>query len=1146
MSDYVAYINLEKDTDRRTFMESQFKKLSISAERISARGPNGENMDKVTGIDPRFNLKGDLTEIDTGPPQRKFELGLLCSHIEALRRFVKSDRDYGIILEDDATLPGSKINCKRIMDRAPPGAETVSLFSFPRDSKSIKNMKIANDNNRPFIKWTQHLFSSIAYVITREGAIRCLKACGATEPGRILCFNSYPVSDHLIYNTTATYVLSCPIVFPNENVNSTIHANHDDINAQFTKFQKEKEPCEIIKSFTRKSNLLFSSVGDNTTAPEKWRCADASYDIIQARYSGEITERDVFFNKAGKFQNLLRWVRENGTSIQYYDYVLILDDDIALSPEEISLLFQNAAKHNALVASPSFDSVAGKISPTLEIMENVPGSKLRRTNYVEVTAPLFERKTLEKFLNFYELHARILVGWGIDHLYRHLLWSPIKPFYIFDDVIAVNPRDEDKPKGKEAPREIDNLQSANDRRNAWYSVADKLNIPRHVNPFEVDSPRLQELNILEFLKNTEPVNNNKLLYLVNAKNETMTKEDYDNIWKHDGWIQADMGRVICTGPGWLADKKALVSVESADIPVMVLGGCVIFSGEVLSKLRDCKVSFKKIKEYTEKHGVNMVLSVLFRICGVIMKSVRCENKTHSSESSALYDIIDGLNKDVKVSVVTPTYKRKEFLEKLLECIKAQSVEHKEIEWVIFDDSPEINKDAENRTGIYSKLNFPYYYYWNSNWSRIGKKRNVINRLAIGDIIICFDDDDLHHPERIKHTVSKLNSNPQINIAGSTQSLLALKNNGIVQSKESNSAVIQYLDGTQEKKNSNLKVGDTISAKTATIYKIAGNKGQGFGLYHSTAGLMGYRRKYAIAHKFREDVSYAEESHFTNKFKEPLVQLDPWKIILITCHPHNTYDKLSYIKKGLVPKWRAQVAISEKDALDIIFYPEYDLENCVSLFFQDASGKNRKLETEIISENLSDRTLFINCQTSTFKLSLLLGPKEGSGREIIKSVLEYNNFKMNISPYEFVPPHWKNKEKTVWCAKLIKWSGGKSISLHFDTKNKLVKINDNYLDAQPRESWYNGSVKIAWESESDTGIGSIVKSFEIVTTGVQLDSAIISMRSGYKFDFIRDLLINSTGWVLEEPFYQEKSVHKLAKTKIKDFTKNRSLIKIFDY
>ena len=30
------------------------------------------------------------------------------------------------------------------MDRAPPGAETVSLFSFPRDSKSIKNMKTYN------------------------------------------------------------------------------------------------------------------------------------------------------------------------------------------------------------------------------------------------------------------------------------------------------------------------------------------------------------------------------------------------------------------------------------------------------------------------------------------------------------------------------------------------------------------------------------------------------------------------------------------------------------------------------------------------------------------------------------------------------------------------------------------------------------------------------------------------------------------------------------------------------------------------------------------------------------------------------------------------------------------------------------------
>ena len=564
MPDYVAYINLEKDTDRREFMESQFKKLSVSAERIPARGPNGEKMDKVSGIDSRFNLKGNLTEIEDGPPQRKFELGLLCSHMEALRRFVKSGRKYGIILEDDATLPDSKINCRRIMERAPPGAETVSLFSFPRDPKSIKNMKIANDNNRPFIKWTRHLFSSIAYVITRNGAIRCLKACGATEPGRILCFNSYPVSDHLIYNTTATYVLSCPIVFPNENVDSTIHASHDDINAQFTKLQKEKEPCEIIKSLTRKSNLLFSSVGDNTTAPDKWRCADASYDIIQVRYSGEITERDVFFNKAGKFQNLLQWIRRDETNIQQYEYVLVLDDDVALSPNEIELLFENAQKYKATVSSPSFDSVAGKISPTLEIMQNVPGSKLRRTNYVEVTAPLFEARALYKFINFYQEHAEKLVGWGIDHLYRHLLWSPIKPFYIFDCVVAVNPRDEDKPKGKEAGREIDNLQSVSDRRAAWYEVADNLGIERHVKPCEVTSPELRELDVLEFLKNGKKVIETGKIYVIKTEQDMIKDEDFDCMWINDGWLQVSMNRAVSMGAGWVADKEALVCVENVE------------------------------------------------------------------------------------------------------------------------------------------------------------------------------------------------------------------------------------------------------------------------------------------------------------------------------------------------------------------------------------------------------------------------------------------------------------------------------------------------------------------------------------------------------------------------------------------------------
>tara|TARA_B100000073_G_scaffold11427_2_gene9565 strand:+ start:3363 stop:6806 length:3444 start_codon:yes stop_codon:yes gene_type:complete len=1146
MTVYFAYINLEKDLERKEFMESQFKKLSITAHRIPARGPKGEKMDKVNGIDSRFNLKGDLTALDDGPPERKFELGLLCSHMEALRQFVKSGKQYGVILEDDAVLPEQQINCQKILENAPPGAETISLFSFPRNPQSIKDMKIANQNNRPFIKWTQYLFSSIAYIITRNGAIRCLKSCGASEPGRILCFNSYPVCDHLIYNNTTTYVLSCPIVFPNDNVDSTIHASHDDINREYTNLQKQKIPCQIIKSFTQKSNLLFSSVGDNTSAPEKWRSPSASYDIIQARYCGEITEYDLFFNKAGKFQNLLRWVRENNDIFKTYEYILVLDDDIALSPTEIELLFQNAKIHNAVVSSPSFDPVKGKISPTLDIMANVAGSKLRRTNYVEVTAPLFEARALEKFLNFYETHAKNLVGWGIDHLYRHVLWCPEKPFYIFDCVIAVNPRDQDKPMGEKGGREIDKLQSVSDRRAEWYSVADKLGIPRHVSPCVVSSPELHVINILEFLSVKKKVYDPRSLYLINSENEVVSQKHYNYMWINDGWSQVNMNRAVSMGTGWVAHSNKLTPIDNLDFPVMVLGGPIVFSGQVLKILIDRKFNFKKIEMLTKKYSVNLVICALFRICGIIMKCSQHGNKNHPRNSTVIYDIIKDINTNISTSIVTPTYKRVEFLGKLLECIKAQSINHNGIEWIIFDDSPEINKDAQNRTGIFSNLNFPYYYYWTSKWNRIGKKRNVMNRLAIGDIIICFDDDDLHHPDRIKHTISKLNSNPQIMLAGSTFSFLAMKNNGVVHSKNSEFTTVEYTDGSKEQIVSNLDIGDPIIAKTPTIYKIVGKKGLGFGPYHSTAGLMAYKREYAVAHEFREDVAYAEESYFTNKFNEPMVQLDPWKLILISCHDNNTYDKISYIKKGLVSKWCADVAISEKYKLNIIFYCDAELEKCISLFLSEDMGPTRKLETTIVSENLSDNTLFINCTTTTFKLNFLVGPINNHRRELLKCILQYKDFKMNISPYEFTAPQWKNKEKTVLCAKLSKWSGGDSLNLNYDVKNKLVQINDKYLDAQPRESWHNGSVKICWDSESDSGIGSLVKSFEIIMTNGQIDSAIVATRTGYKFDFIGDLLINSAGWVLEEPFYNGKTVHKLVNTKIKDFTKNKTLIKMFDY
>jgi ribosomal protein L5 len=60
--------------------------------------------------------------------------------------------------------------------------------------------------------------------------------------------------------------------------------------------------------------------------------------------------------------------------------------------------------------------------------------------------------------------------------------------------------------------------------------------------------------------------------------------------------------------------------------------------------------------------------------------------------------------------------------------------------------------------------------------------------------------------------------------------------------------------------------------------------------HATNGTMAYRRKYFETHKYDETVTHAEETSFLNRYSEPLLQLDPQKVMLVMSHSENTFDK----------------------------------------------------------------------------------------------------------------------------------------------------------------------------------------------------------------------------------------------------------------
>jgi glycosyltransferase involved in cell wall biosynthesis len=168
-----------------------------------------------------------------------------------------------------------------------------------------------------------------------------------------------------------------------------------------------------------------------------------------------------------------------------------------------------------------------------------------------------------------------------------------------------------------------------------------------------------------------------------------------------------------------------------------------------------------------------------------------------------------------------------------------------MEWIILDDGQEKVKDFFDTASKY----IPNVRYISSDEKKtIGAKRNFLNKVATGDIIVAMDDDDYYVAERVEAAVTAFKKNPKVELAGATE------------------IYMYYTD---------IKV----------IYKLGP-----YNPNHATNGTMAWRSSYAKAHKYDENVLFAEEKSFLEDYKHPMIQLDPRKVMLVMSHSENTFDK----------------------------------------------------------------------------------------------------------------------------------------------------------------------------------------------------------------------------------------------------------------
>jgi len=312
----------------------------------------------------------------------------------------------------------------------------------------------------------------------------------------------------------------------------------------------------------------------------------------------------------------------------------------------------------------------------------------------------------------------------------------------------------------------------------------------------------------------------------------------------------------------------------------------------------------------------------------------------------------------KVSLCTPTFNRRPFIQQMVYNIMKQDYPKELMEWIILDDGTDPIGD------LVKDIPFVKYIYSEERMN-LGKKRNLMHQYCNfkndNDIIVYIDDDDYYPPERVSHSVETLNKSNAL-CAGSSEIYLWF--NGI---------------------NKMYKFGP-------------------YGPNHATAGTFAFKRIMLKDTHYEDSAVLAEEKFFLKNYTIPFVQLNPLKTILVISHEQNTFDKRRLIDTNS-PVCNDSTLVPStfiKDIQTLKFYTK-DIEDALKLY-EAGDVKNKPDVLAEIKRRDEERSK----QSQQQQQQVILTNPDGTKRplqlheiiEILKIKTNENNLlKEKISLYE---------------------------------------------------------------------------------------------------------------------------------------------------
>ena len=206
---HVYWLNLDSDTQRREYMESQFRYWEIGANT------------RISGYDAReddvsCHLKGRIPD-----NVNQNELGCCLSHLKAIKYFYENTTDdYCIIVEDDVNLDIAKywnFSWREFFSLLPYDWDCVQLTTICTGDIHVKlHLKFIND------------FSAAIYLISRHHAAKIIKNHIRGDKYKLdNGVKPRAVSEDVILETGKTYTI--PLFLYNLDMGSTIHPEHINV-----------------------------------------------------------------------------------------------------------------------------------------------------------------------------------------------------------------------------------------------------------------------------------------------------------------------------------------------------------------------------------------------------------------------------------------------------------------------------------------------------------------------------------------------------------------------------------------------------------------------------------------------------------------------------------------------------------------------------------------------------------------------------------------------------------------------------------------------------------------------------------------------------------------------------------------------------